>query len=208
MSEGTSVIKARDFDTLGDAQSVVLAAKSKARQIIEDAEKTYEREKERGYQDGRDLAEKEALGRLLSEQSYLDGKLKDLETDLAKLVKFLVRKVIAGFDDTAIIESVTASALQKMRRENSVQIHLPTSLVEGFEPIVGRLKEAFPSIQTVEIVEDSDLAPPNLIVESRTGRVECNLALELDALDTVINETLIRLSSRPESAHQDSETVA
>lgn len=205
VTEGTGVIKARDFDTLDTANSIVIAAESKAKQILEEAEKAYEREKERGYQDGREIAEQEALKRLLAEHSYLDCKLRDLETDLSNLVKFSVRKVIAGFDDMTLIESITTSALQKMRRESLVQIHLPARLTEDFKPIAERLKEAFPSIQTVELVEDAGLLPPNIIVESRIGRVECNLALELDALDVIINEALIGLTGPLESVDQDTE---
>ncbi|MEO9530041.1 hypothetical protein [Roseibium sp.] len=188
VSRGDGVIKAGDMAALDEAHSVVRAAEQTSAEITETARAHYQSEKERGYLEGREQADKEAFARLLSEQVYLDRKLLELEADLAVLVKESVRKIISTFDDAALAEATTHSALQRLRRESRVQIFLPPSLIDSFAPIASKLKSQFPEIQSIELIEDAGLAAPDLVVESSTSRIECSLGNKLDALAMVIDE--------------------
>ncbi len=194
VSEGTGVIKASDVAALEEAHSIVRAAEQKAAETTAAAETAYQSEKERGYREGRNDAERDAFTRLLSEQSFLDTRLRLLEQDLASLIKACVRKIVGELQDVVVAEAAAAGALRKLRHENQLQIHVPPSLAAEFTPIVSKLETLFPEIQTVELVEDSALAPPNLILESRTSRIECDLARNLEELDALIDATAAALS--------------
>jgi len=189
VSKGNGVIKAREYEELDEAHSIVRAAEEKAAEIVEEARTRYQSEKERGYREGRELADKDAFSRLVAEQVHLDRKLADLEKSLAGLVKTSVRSILAGFDDMALAESITLTALQKMRRESHLQIRLPHELIKDFEPVARKLKAAFPEVEAVELIEDGSLTPPNLVIESGTSRIECDLGRKFDELDALIDRT-------------------
>lgn len=203
VSRGNGVIKAREMAALDEAHSIRHAAEEKAAQITDAAQAGYASEKERGYAEGRDLASKEAFERLLSEQIYLDEKLKGIEKALAELVKVSIRSIISSFDDITLIETTIRSALQRMRRENRLQIFIAPSLIDGLAPLVAKLEATFPEIQSIELIEDGSLTLSDFIIESSTSRIECNLAGKLDQLDDLVDKTVAGIAPEDHAVRQD-----
>ena len=194
VSRGNGVIKANDIATLNEAHCIVRAAEEKASQIIDAAQAKYKHEEERGYIEGRERADKDAFTRLLAEQVYLEKSLCDMEIGLGEVVKNSVRKIIASFDDARLTELTIVSALQKMREQNHLQIHLPPSLRKEFEPLTSKLRATFPQIGSIDIVEDASLEPPNFVMESNTSRIDCNLGHKLEELEALVDEAVAGLA--------------
>jgi len=207
ISGGDGVIKASEMAALDEAHSVLRAAEDRAIEIVQEAEAAYQREKERGYVEGRELARKQAFARALSEQAYLEHKLQELERGLADVVKTCMRKILGSFDDTALVESMTRTALQKMHEDSPLQIHLPPGLIDSFQPVAARLGSSFPKFQSIELVEDRELAAPDFVLETSTCRIECDLAHKLDALDALIDEAVAAMSSGSEQSMDRREMV-
>ncbi len=201
---GASLIKSRDAGLLGDADALLKEAQRKADDIIQNAQTHFEAERERGLTEGRAAAELKALERLASEHRQLDQKLGEIEASLAGLVSACVRKIIQSFNDTQLAEDLVHSALTKMRRENKVQIRLPHALMADFQSRVGGLVDTFPEIELIDLIEDASLTPPNAIVESFIGRIECDLGKQLEDLDKVILRVAKGLSNaQTEGAEAD-----
>ncbi len=198
IAKGNGVIKANEFSALKDAHSILAAAEKKAAEITEAAHSHYKREEERGYLDGLGRANKEALARLVTEQSHLQSKLREIEQDLADLLILSLRKILANFSDLELAEATAHSAMHKMRRESRLQFHLPPSLVADFAPVAKKLEAKYPEIQLIELVEDSALKPPNIVLESPTGRIECNLDTSLNALAALIDTAVTSQSAEPQ----------
>lgn len=197
VSRGNGILKAKDMAQLDQARGLILAAEQQAEEIRQKAQEHYEAEKERGYQEGHRAAEEAALSRILSEQIYLDGKLNDLEADLADLIKSCVRKLVSTFDDFALAEAAATSALSKMRNEKQIQFYLPPGLMEAFSEVSIRLEALFPETKAIELIEDATLEAPDIIVESRIGRIECGFGANIDAIYTIIDAVVANLTANP-----------
>lgn len=195
VSSGNGVLKSRDMVQLDEARSLILAAEKEAEKIRSKAQEHYLAEKERGYQEGRQEAEQDALSRLLAEQVHLNSKLKELESDLADVVKSCVRKIITTFDDLSLAETAASAALQKMRNERHIQIYLPPSLMEGFAEFATRLETQFPDAKTIELIEDTSLNAPDIIVESRIGRIECGLGNNIAEVEAIIDAAAANIAA-------------
>jgi type III secretion protein L len=208
VSTGDGVIKAQEMAVLDEAHAIVVAAEGKAAEVMQTAQVHYEQEKERGYLEGCALASKEAFARFLGEQAYFDKKLGDIERGLANVVKSCVRTVLASFDDTALAEAAVFRAMEKMRQESQLQIHLPAALIDDFTPFARKLEATFPNVQSIELIVDSNLAAPNFILVSNTGRIECTLADKLDELDTLIDATVATLAGEDQKNGSKDEVTA
>ncbi|MBG6146033.1 type III secretion protein L [Labrenzia sp. EL_142] len=190
VSSCNGVVKAQEMAALDEASSIINSAQEKADEIRAAAQGQYELEKERGYLEGREKAEKEAFSRQISDQIFLDNKLKELEAGLVNVVMISVRKIFSGFDDIALCEKTVGSALQKLRQSNQIKISVSPALASHLEPMTDRLKAEFTSFQSMEIIEDSNISFPNFVVESNTGRIEFSLGSKLEELQAVITEVV------------------
>ncbi|MEO9738374.1 MAG: type III secretion system stator protein SctL [Lentilitoribacter sp.] len=190
VAQGEGVIKAKDLDALGSASEIISSAEARASEIIAAAEAEFEKQKESGYAEGRKNAQREALERLLDEDAYVDLKLQNLENRLASLVKSSVRKVLSEFDDSCLAASATRSALRQMRDELTIQIRLAPELVEAIEPVARAFEERYAGEKSIDLIEDETIPAPNLVVETATGRIECNILAELLVVEDAINNSV------------------
>lgn len=197
LPQGGGVIKAPKADELGAAHGIVTAAKAKAAQIIEDAKAHFESERQRGFSEGQDAANVAALERLLKEQATLDASLAEIEHSLARLVLASVRKIIHDFSDVALAEALIHSGLSKVRREKRVQVHVPDALTDEMKARIDSFVAAFPQIEFMEVVEDPALTPPNIVIETAIGRIDCNLDDKLGDLAASLTQAVTDRSGAP-----------
>ena len=202
IAKGNGIIKAATTTALDEARNIIDVANKKAEQIDTRAQRRYESEKKRGYREGRERADLDAFARLVGEQRQLDQTLASLEMALADLVKASVRKIVSDFDDAALVYSVVARALTKIRREGQLQIHLPPDMRDIFVPIASKLEAAVDGIGPIELVEDHTMEAPAFVVESGAGRIECNVPRRLRALETLIDD-IVKQSLSNSQAHAD-----
>ncbi len=197
LPQGSGLIKAAKAAELTAANDIVTSAETHAAQIIADAQKHLEEERARGYAEGQQAAEADALDRLLREQATLDASLTDIEKGLARLVLASVRKIVHDFDDIALAEALIHSGLTKVRREKRVQIRVPEALTDDLKARDEGLKAAFPQIEFMEVVEDPTLTAPNIIIETAVGRIDCDLSAKLDHLETAISQVAANRAADP-----------
>lgn len=183
---GAQVLDVADVEALEVSTGLVRAAEERAAMILDGAEAAREAEKRRGYAAGREEAGREALRRLLDEGAALDAGLAALEGDIAALVASCVRRLMSDFDDLARAESVVRDALKRMRREKRAELRVSPAQFSAFKASVGALVAEFPEMELVDVVEDSSLAAPAVVLESRVGRVEADVSAELDALEALL----------------------
>ncbi len=194
LAQGTAVIKRDDFSKVEHANELVRNAEIRAAEIIADAERHFQSEKKRGFTEGMEQSNRDAFERLLNEQLALDKKLSIIEGSLSSLVNACVRKLISTFSNTELAEATTRNALGKMRRENRVQLRVPIDLVAGFKKRVDVIVQDFPEIELIEVLEDSSLVSPNVILESSIGRIDCNFDNKLEDLEILLTRITAHLS--------------
>lgn len=193
VTRGNGVIKAPTLEALDEARLIIEVAEEKARIIGDRAKRDYKAEKARGYREGSERADLDALARLLAEQTLLNRTLARLEGAFADLVKACVRKILAEFDDAALLHSVVAKALSRLKQEGHLQIHSPPALMTTFALIARRLEAEIEGIGAIELVEDSSLEAPDFVVESGAGRIECSVPRRIRDLEALIDDVVTRM---------------
>ncbi len=205
LASGAYVLKAADLARLAEAEGIIVAAEARAREIIASAEDVFKSEAERGFQKGLTDAQFAAVDRLIAESGALDRALADLQQDLNAIVAASVRKLIDGFDDQAKDEAVVKNALKQMRREKRLQVRVSPSQSGRLKTAANAIKEEFPEIELIDVVEDSTLDAPRIIVESAVGRIDGNIGDRLDDLDALIRGAARRVAA--EAAEESVESA-
>lgn len=195
LASGAYVLKAADLARLAEAEGIIVAAEARAREIIASAEDVFKSEAERGFQKGLTDAQFAAVDRLIAESGALDRALADLQQDLNAIVAASVRKLIDGFDDQAKVEAVVKNALKQMRREKRLQVRVSPSQSGRLKAAANAIKEEFPEIELIDVVEDSTLDAPRIIVESAVGRIDGDIGDRLDDLDALIRGAARRVAA-------------
>ncbi len=178
----SGVIRATKANEFAEAHDIVAIAKAKAAQIMEDAEAQFEIERQRGFEEGHNKANISAIERLLLEEETLESSLAEIEQSLVRLVLASVRKIIHDFSDVALAEALIHSGLGKIRREKRVQLRVPDALTDEMKSRIDSFVAAFPQIEFIEVVEDPVLMPPNIVIETSFGRIDCNIDDKLNEL--------------------------
>ena len=186
LPSGSHVLAPEAVEAVNAATGLLLEAETRAAAIVEKAELGYRRECERGHADGLARAKLEAVERLLAESAALDSGLRGMETELGRIVVTCLRKLVAEFDDFARAEAVVRGALRQMRRERRSELRVSPAQFAAFKAGIGRITADFPEIELVDVVEDASLKPPQIVLESRIGRVEADLDTTLAEYEAII----------------------
>jgi type III secretion protein L len=189
---GAHILSREEFAPVEQANALLADAEARAAAIIADAEAAYQRECVRGYEDGLAKARLDAAERLLHESGILDAKLREAERDLANVVCASVRKLVDSFDDTARAESVVRGALKQMRREKRAELRVSPEQLAHFRATIGAIIKEFPEIELVDVIEDSTLSAPKIVLETSIGRVEGDFGQRLGELEEIIRTAASR----------------
>ncbi len=193
---GSGLIKAPHASKISCAADLVDSAHKYRKQMVDEAKQHFENERQRGFWEGQQAADEAALERIFSEQAALESGLAKIEEGLTELVLATVKKIIFDFDDISLAEALVRNGLRKVRGEQRVHIHVPEALTEAFNARLDTLLAEFTQIELIEIVEDSKLAAPNIVIETAVGRIECDINEKLDRLSIVIGQFARERSSR------------
>jgi type III secretion protein L len=188
LGAGYQLLTSDEVAPVAEATRLLAEAEARATTIVADAEEGYRRECERGYQDGLDRARLEAVERLLAESHALDEKLRSVERDLVGIVVSSVKRLVHDLDDSVKAEALVRSALRQMRREKRAELRVSPEQFLHFKAAMVEIGKDFPEVDLVDVVEDADLSPPQIIVETSIGRVEGDLGRNLAELEMMIRQ--------------------
>jgi len=205
VAAGSQILSPEDFAPVEQATSLLADAEARAAAIVEDAKVAYQNECVRGYDDGIAKARLESAERLIHENAVLDAKLREVERDLAGVVAASVRKLIDTFDDTARAEAVVRGALRQMRREKKAELRVSSEQLPHFREKIGAIIKEFPEVELVDVIEDTSLTAPQVVLETSIGRVEGDFGQRLTELEEILRTAA---SQRAEEQPPDAEGEA
>lgn len=213
LSPAAPVLKGEDVAAVARAEDIVAAAEARAAEIIRESEAVYAAEKDRGYREGKAEAAKEALAAAVADQAALDAALARVEADLASLVISCMRHIFAEMDPLPMAQELARAGLRKMRQERRAQLFVAPSLADGIRGTVEAITAHFPEVELLDVVEDSSLEPPSVVLQSSLGKVSCVLDDAIADIEQVVRQALTerlpsdRLTAPPEGLAESAISV-
>jgi len=163
-------------------------ANSEAGEIRENSRKEgYDEGYKQGYDDGtKSLEEKFAAIETFAKCQFdlKSNIVKSAELDIIELVCAIARKVCKkSFDeDINILKSITIEAINKLKDKENITITINPNLAEKIYSISDELKEQIPKLESIKILEDSNVSEDGAIVESMLSRVDNRLKIQIDQI--------------------------
>lgn len=186
VASADGIIKRPDAEAMSSADLVLAESQRAAETTRSEAQAVYESEKQRGYADGLAEAARENAARLLQENLQLDTHLAQLEVDLARLVTRATQQIISRFDDAQLAREVTRTALQTMRTEKRIRLHVAPEAEQSLKIDLAAMRIDYPEIELIDLVVESRLTAPNLEIESEMGVIKFTLEEGLAQLGAIL----------------------
>ncbi|WP_318429390.1 HrpE/YscL family type III secretion apparatus protein [Photobacterium leiognathi] len=190
LAPGIKVLKAKDYVTYLDSQHLIEDAHSKAESIIVKADEAYELERQRGYQDGIDQVKKENAETMMATLAQCSEYYLQVEQKMTGVVLDAVRKIISNFDDVETTASVVREALQLVRNQKKIILHVHPEQVTKVREKVSSILSDFPEVGYVDVIADACLKHGGCILETENSIIDASIDGQLQALKHAITKQL------------------
>lgn len=199
IKEGTEEAK----KLVDEAKQILAQAQEDGKNIIEQANKQADSESgeirenarkegyddgyKQGYDDGTKSLEEKVIAVETFTKSQFDLKnniVKSAELDIIELVCAIARKVCKrAFDeDINVLKAITIEAINKLKDKEQITITVNPDVAAKIYSISEELKQEIPKLESIKILEDSNVSEDGTIVESMLSRVDSRLKIQIDQI--------------------------
>ena len=199
IQEGTNQAKA----LVEEAKQILAQAQIDAEDIIKTANETataqaddikeqarkegYDDGQKQGYKDGTNALEEKVKAVDIFAKSQFDLKqniIKSAELDIVKLVIQIAKKVCKKTldNDLNVLKEITVDAINKLKDRESITITINPELAEKIYSISEELKNDIPKLNSIKIIEDSNVSADGTIVETPLSRVDCRISTQIEQI--------------------------
>lgn len=180
------------------AQIITQTANNEATRIIEDAknraQQEYEAIKNQAYQEGFAKGEQDGLYKFQNDaasglksldtlaQSSFEVKNNIIESasrDIVDLISAISDKVCHLSFDDEVLYKITVDAIKELHDKENITIIVNPELVENINKLVPELRQEFPKLETLKILEDNSLSPDGVIVETLKTRLDSRISRQI-----------------------------
>ena len=184
------VLHADELLALRDADGILNEARDQAVRIVAEAQNAFDKERERGYQEGHEEARLEQVEQMIGNISRTVDYFSKVEGQMVDLVMRAVRKIVNDFDDNERVLIAVKSALSVMRNQKQITLRVNPQQADIVKGHINDILAAFPGVGYMDIIADHRLKEDDCIVESEIGMIEASLEGQLAALRSAFEKVL------------------
>lgn len=191
LSTDRRLVKAADAATARSAADILAAAEAEAARIREEAKAAFEAEKQRGYEKG--LADAK-LEMAMKKLELVDSSVAFMESVERKMTD-VVLKALKTFtvevgDEAMVLQIVRKTMNAVIRTQRTVTLKVAPEMKPAVAASVAELKAAYPTIETLDVVEDPRLTGTACVLETEAGAADASVETQLAAIEQSIKRHL------------------
>lgn len=190
LDPGSRVIKAKDYRRFQEAKTIIATARRQAEKILADAQnqaaKDREVERERGYREGLEAAQKEQAGTLLATINQCAQLYRQIGPELAEVVQQTVEDLIGQLSDETLTLKLIQQALSRHRCKRAL-IRVKPECLATVQAKIRVMQEVHPDMEYLEVRPDPSIEEAGAILETELGNIQAQLSVQLVALAKAID---------------------
>ena len=192
------VVKADESATVADAAGIIAAAEADAARIREEAKAVFEEEKRRGYEkgleDGRLEISMQKLDLVDSSVRFMEG----VESKMAEVVMKALKSCVVEIGDKEMIYQIVRKTMRAViRTQRQVTVKVSPEMVSAVKERVALLTADYPTVETLDVVEDPRLKGVACVLETEAGVADASVDTQLAAIERSIKR---HIAARSDSA--------
>ena len=178
------LVKAADAATVCSAAEIVAAAEAEAARIREEAKAAFEEEKKKGYEKGLQDGKLEIAMQKLELVDSSVAFMESVERKMADVVmKALKAFVVEVGDEEMVVQIVRKTMNAVIRTQRQVTLKVSPEMVEAVRSRVAGFRAAYPTVDTLDVVEDPRLKGAACILETEAGVADASVETQLAAIE-------------------------
>lgn len=185
------LVKATDVATARSAAEILASAEAEAARIREEAKAAFEAEKQRGYEKGLADANLEMAMKKLELVDSSVAFMESVERKMADVVlKALKTFTVEVGDEAMVLQIVRKTMNAVIRTQRTVTLKVAPEMKPAVAARVAELKAAYPTVETLDVVEDSRLHGTACVLETEAGVADASVETQLAAIEQSIKRHL------------------
>jgi type III secretion protein L len=184
-TSSNKILKAEEFSTLLDIETLLATAEEKIAQYKEETTQERELQKQQGFEQGK----QEGLATFNHQMIYLDQKVKQMQHDMQKMILPLTlkaaKKIVGAqldLNPETIVE-IVQQVLRPVRQNHEIKIYVSKQDKDTLELHKDKIKALFDQIRILTIEEREDLEKGSCIIETESGIINATLENQWRALE-------------------------
>ena len=187
------LVRASDVATVRGAADIIAAAEAEAAEIREAAKREAEAERKRGYEQGLDEGRAEIVDKKLELVDSSVLFMESVEGKMADIVMTALRKCVAEIGDEALVVQIVKKVMEAViRTQKKVILKVAPEMVSVVRARLSELTSRYPTVETVDVVEDERLKGTACILETEAGVADASIDTQLAAIERSIKRHLSR----------------
>ena len=183
------LVKASEVATVRSAEEIIAAAEAEAARIREEAKAAFAEEKKRGYEKGLADGKMEIA---MQKLDLVDSSVKFMESVEGKMADIVMKAlkscVVEIGDKEMVVQIVRKTMKAVIRTQRQVTLKVAPEMVESVKERVAALRAEYPTIESLDVVEDPRLKGPACILETEAGVADASVDTQLAAIERSIKK--------------------
>ena len=175
------VLKEVEYAALLDAAAVVDVARKEAGRITQQARRSAEDSKTKGYEEGLQQAKAEYARRLVGETLSSERQLRTLRTAMANIVVKALGQFIAEADPAELFEAALTRVDTLIRREPFITVRVAPAHEAALRQALTRLRDEANWTLNVTVLADPALKAGACAVQTASGAIDIGLDAQIEA---------------------------
>jgi len=188
------VVKGDAYDATIEAARIVDAARARADQIHETAERERQTVIEAAHREGYERGLQQWNAAITEADAARDRYLAESELELIRLAVRIAQKIIGAelrLNPETIV-SLAREAMQSLGRERSVTLRVSPDDLELMRGRIDSLRETGGPQRLIEVVSDRSVGLGGCIVESEYGVIDARLETQIRCMEAILERAARR----------------
>jgi len=188
------VVKAEEAATVVAAADIIAEAEADAARIREEAKAAFEEEKRRGYEKGLEDGKLEIS---MQKLDLVDSSVKfmeSVESKMADVVMKALKSCVVEIGDKEMIYQIVRKTMRAViRTQRQVTLKVSPEMVAAVKERVALLKADYPTVETLDVVEDPRLKGVSCVLETEAGVADASVETQLAAIERSIQRHIAKM---------------
>lgn len=177
------VIRARVLEDLGQVDLAVDAARSEAEKIVDEAEKSAQKIREKANLEGRSEGSRKLLAEIARARKVYASALDEAERDMVKMAFGLAARIIgeAVECEPSRVEAMVGGVLRRARGKRDIVVMVCPQDLPALTQARPELARHVDGVN-IHFETDSSLTRGGCVIQTESGRIDGRIETQLDAL--------------------------